>query len=792
MKVNTLIILAVFLFGVGSVVAQPWNYDFGTGTGSLTAPGSSTSSSFANPNDTLFPAEPPSGGGTYNGFVSSSGGGGLYCLNPGLSDFGSGTEFRMEAPTTTGNGGINKYAVNTYSSATRIAYLRHNVRFGNSSGGSATSGNFYFVWGTPNSANSFNDNNLPNIENGNDGEVFVGMKVAFNANGTLTCNYLVPGAKNGSTGTWTGTFDSQPFVRGTTYTVEYFMYGTPQDSGSSTYDYNGSSVTINKYTWHVYVNGVRAYSSGDSGEFSGGGVKKNSNLTSFMFYGESSTSNACMFLDNSYYNNSFTFSYTDFYSKSTGNLDQYSTWGSNPDGSGSAPLNFSTAGITYHIQNNPSPTLGAARNVSGTGHKVILGDGVSTCNFTIPASYAMTGTVNVNNLGILDIQNVTLPTLGTLANGSTVRYNYAGNQNVKGSTYYTLEIANRSNKTMLGDTTVTNLVFSGGNLALNNHNLYLAGKYISFYSSNALFSALTADYTDNYVSGQGVGRIWSTNGSLTNSVDMTLTFPYATTPATMYLWYKVDGGVWTKGALVTPSYAGGNATVTLTGLTSLAGTGAKGNMEWTFAETDATLPVELSSFTALFSNLFMVTLQWVTQSETNVSGFRVYRSTEADLSTATMLNIFVPATNTSQMQVYVVSDEEVYQDGTYYYWLENLDMDGSSTLHGPISITVSFNNTGSPSVPLLAGLNKAYPNPFHPEVTLELGMEKAGWADVEIYNLKGQKVRTLYSGNLDKGNQTLRWDSKDDSGKLCANGVYFAIMRTHDGKVSSMKLTLMK
>ncbi len=207
---------------------------------------------------------------------------------------------------------------------------------------------------------------------------------------------------------------------------------------------------------------------------------------------------------------------------------------------------------------------------------------------------------------------------------------------------------------------------------------------------------------------------------------------------------------------------------------------------------DETLPIELSSFTATLSNVNLVTLQWVTQSETNVSGYRIYRNTEADAASASMLNIFIPGTNTSQMQVYVFTDEEVTQDGTYYYWLENLDMDGSSTLHGPISISVSFANTGSPSIPIQPGIHKVYPNPFHPVANLSLSVEKSAWVELDIYNLKGQKVRSVYSGNMDKGSKTLTWDGKDSFGKICANGMYLATMRCDGKAISQTKLILAK
>lgn len=206
---------------------------------------------------------------------------------------------------------------------------------------------------------------------------------------------------------------------------------------------------------------------------------------------------------------------------------------------------------------------------------------------------------------------------------------------------------------------------------------------------------------------------------------------------------------------------------------------------------EGTLPVELSSFTVAMNAYNMVTLMWVTQSETNVSGYRVYRNSEMNLESAEMLNIFVPATNTSQMQVYQVTDEEVYQDGVYYYWLENIDLDGASQLHGPISITVSLTNTSTPEIPVIQGISNAYPNPFNPRINLSCGMKRNGTANVLVYNTRGQLVKTIFSGVLDKGNFTLQWDGTDEFGRKQPSGVYLIRMDTASDK-SVRKVVLSK
>jgi len=109
---------------------------------------------------------------------------------------------------------------------------------------------------------------------------------------------------------------------------------------------------------------------------------------------------------------------------------------------------------------------------------------------------------------------------------------------------------------------------------------------------------------------------------------------------------------------------------------ALTGYGESG----TFEITEQTLPVELSSFTATQSGMNSVRLLWVTQSETNVYGFKIYKSNQEELSQAQMLNVLIDATNTSQMQVYVYVDEEIYSSGIYYYWLEVIDVNGYSLI----------------------------------------------------------------------------------------------------------------
>jgi hypothetical protein len=125
---------------------------------------------------------------------------------------------------------------------------------------------------------------------------------------------------------------------------------------------------------------------------------------------------------------------------------------------------------------------------------------------------------------------------------------------------------------------------------------------------------------------------------------------------------------------------------------------------WTWSaysswEPDLTLPVELSSFIATSTASSYVTLAWTSQSETNLVGYRVYRSENHSLAEALMITpVMIPATNTSTICNYSHEDREVEANTTYWYWLESIEHTGGD-MHGPISVVVSDGEPGTPSLP---------------------------------------------------------------------------------------------
>lgn len=108
-------------------------------------------------------------------------------------------------------------------------------------------------------------------------------------------------------------------------------------------------------------------------------------------------------------------------------------------------------------------------------------------------------------------------------------------------------------------------------------------------------------------------------------------------------------------------------------------------------------------------------------------------------------------------------------------------------------VTGTSTATDDPSqVPgTMAVLHQNYPNPFNPTTTISFTLGSSSNVNLDIYNIKGQKVRTLYSGNTAAGEYKFVWDGKDDSGRELGSGLYFNRITT-PGYSSTRKMILAK
>ncbi|MCK4404500.1 MAG: T9SS type A sorting domain-containing protein [candidate division Zixibacteria bacterium] len=70
-------------------------------------------------------------------------------------------------------------------------------------------------------------------------------------------------------------------------------------------------------------------------------------------------------------------------------------------------------------------------------------------------------------------------------------------------------------------------------------------------------------------------------------------------------------------------------------------------------------------------------------------------------------------------------------------------------------------------------LHQSFPNPFNNHTTIKYSLSKAIDVSLVIYNILGQKVRTLVRKERQSGLKTVIWDGKDDQGRDLSSGIYF-------------------
>ena len=89
-------------------------------------------------------------------------------------------------------------------------------------------------------------------------------------------------------------------------------------------------------------------------------------------------------------------------------------------------------------------------------------------------------------------------------------------------------------------------------------------------------------------------------------------------------------------------------------------------------------------------------------------------------------------------------------------------------------------------------LKTAYPNPFNPTITIEFEIERQRNVSAFVYNINGEKVKTLFKNqNFSPGHHSMRWSSRNDLGYKVSNGIYF-IQMISENTLLKQKIMLVK
>ena len=213
---------------------------------------------------------------------------------------------------------------------------------------------------------------------------------------------------------------------------------------------------------------------------------------------------------------------------------------------------------------------------------------------------------------------------------------------------------------------------------------------------------------------------------------------------------------------------------------------------------DATLPVELSTFNAIYSNN-AAHLSWVTQTEQDNIGWNIYRNNQSEFSSATQINqqLIEGHGTTTEPSYYNYSDgsHELTIGTTYYYWLESMDLSGQSHVYNSlVSITVPDPAIQPPDYekPVVYSLNAA-PNPMLNQTNFNFTLDRDAMVNISIYNLKGKLIKKLpaVAANSDE-KMRVYWNGKDRYGAELSSGVYLYKLEANGKPIQSQKLLIIR
>jgi len=120
--------------------------------------------------------------------------------------------------------------------------------------------------------------------------------------------------------------------------------------------------------------------------------------------------------------------------------------------------------------------------------------------------------------------------------------------------------------------------------------------------------------------------------------------------------------------------------------------------------------------------------------------------------------------------------------------------DSTASSNGPRSLTIDVSGLlalDGIGLPEVFALHNNYPNPFNPVTNITYDIPEVAQVTLEIYNVSGQKVRTLAQGQHEPGRYRIQWNATNDYGNPLSSGMYIYRIRAGDF-VSVKKLILMK
>jgi hypothetical protein len=167
------------------------------------------------------------------------------------------------------------------------------------------------------------------------------------------------------------------------------------------------------------------------------------------------------------------------------------------------------------------------------------------------------------------------------------------------------------------------------------------------------------------------------------------------------------------------------------------------------------------------------------------SANRTFKWSHLDSAVSYQLQIDTGQTFNNPIRNLTVSKDTSYVTGlpngrTLWWRVRGNYSCGAGVWSDTFTYTDVRDGTEEAALPTSFFLSHNYPNPFNPETQIDYALPRNCNVNLTIYNILGQKLKTLVDELQKAGFKTVHWDGKDDQGEEVASGIYFYRLKAGD------------
>ncbi|MFK7934957.1 MAG: PA14 domain-containing protein [Saprospiraceae bacterium] len=188
-------------------------------------------------------------------------------------------------------------------------------------------------------------------------------------------------------------------------------------------------------------------------------------------------------------------------------------------------------------------------------------------------------------------------------------------------------------------------------------------------------------------------------------------------------------------------------------------------------QSNGALAVDILALTAEWKGS-NVLVEWTVENESNGTYYEIQRSLDARQFES--IGLLRGSSKSGEKTKYQLVDNKGGNlANELYYRIKSMEVSGEESFSNTVSVERPGNSKR-------LRINDLYPNPFSEQITIAFSTPLATEVNLQIFDVRGQLVRSLLDTEIEKGEYQYSWDGKDSGGALVPDGVYY--LQLTDGK----------